>query len=422
MKRITSAAHLASLLVIVVGCSSATPPVSSVGDPSDAGAADSSAPDASVPAVDPIGFRAAGQLLQARALPSATRLPDGRVLIVGGERTDYAMLASVEIYDPKTDTVTAAAPLPEPRDHHTATLLPTGEVLVTGGGQGSEIGLPSGEGILATALLYNPAKDAWRATGSMKGPRAGHRAALLADGRVLVVGGGDKLGYSCAAIHPNCTVAESIGTTEIYDPATETFTEVGALTYPRLAHSLDLLDDGRAVVAGGAANNKGLQTVELFDPATKTWSKGPPLQGQRLYHASAVVEGALVVVGGKIANVSPISTTDVLDVGKDMWRSAASVPTPRTGAKLVALPTGHGLLVAGDNQITNEALKDARLYDVATDTWSSTSRRAAWIWYATASISRCASAFRMNRASSVACSGRGAPSMPRPRVSCGPWA
>src|SRR5207302_9824830 len=100
----------------------------------------------------------------------------------------------------------------------TATLLTSGEVLVAGGGDGSEISLPTGKNTLASALLYDPAKNAWRETGAMAHARAGHRATALADGRVLVAGGGDGVGYQCASNHsPDCTIATSLATSEIYD-------------------------------------------------------------------------------------------------------------------------------------------------------------------------------------------------------------
>lgn len=353
---------------LLAACSSERSP-SAPGAP--APVADGGTPDAAPTFVaDPVGFGASGALREARALATATRLPDGRVLVVGGENDDYAMLATAEIYDPVTEKVTAAAPLPEPRAHHTATLLSSGEVLIVGGGQGSEISIPTGDGVLASAVIYDPAKNAWRATGAMKGARAGHRAASLADGRVLVVGGGDRVGYPCAAIHPNCMIATSIGTAEIYDPGSGTFSPTGDLAQPRLAFTLDALPDGRVVATAGAAANQGLTSVELFDAKAGRWSKGPALDGQRLYHGSAVLGGALVIIGGKIVNVGPLTTTDVLDVDKSTWRRAASVNIPRTGAKLVPLTSGRGLLIGGNNQLANESLADARIYDAQADTWT----------------------------------------------------
>ena len=366
MRFILPGALLLSTLVAQAACSAREHAAEVAAPASDSGAppAEASAP------VDPVGFRAAGKLRTARALATATRLRDGRVLIAGGESDDYTMLATAELYDPATETVTAAASMPEPRDHHTATLLASGEVLVVGGGPGSEISTPTGEGVLSSALLYDPATNAWRATGALRGARAGHRAAQLVDGRVLVAGGGDRVGYPCAAIHPHCMIADSIGTAEIYDPASGTFTPTGDLAHPRLAFSLDVLGSGRVVATGGAAANQGLTSVEIFDPGTGLWSKAPDLVGQRLYHASAVLAGSLVVVGGKIANVRPITTTDLLGEGASVWRRGADINEPRTGAKLVALPSGRGLMVGGNNQLTDSTLADARLYDASSDTWT----------------------------------------------------
>src|SRR4051812_29025125 len=70
-------------------------------------AAGAGAPDptdaAPPPAADPTGWTPAGKLHHARALTTASLLPDGRVLVIGGEDDDYTMLASAEILDPQTN-------------------------------------------------------------------------------------------------------------------------------------------------------------------------------------------------------------------------------------------------------------------------------------------------------------------------------
>jgi hypothetical protein len=72
--------------------------------------------------------------------------------------------------------------MPEPRLGATAILLPDGRILVAGGQDAPNHGL-------STALLYLPDANRWQPTGSMGTPRFKHAMALLPDGRVLVLGG-----------------------------------------------------------------------------------------------------------------------------------------------------------------------------------------------------------------------------------------
>lgn len=92
-----------------------------------------------------------------RAFHSATRLMDGRVLIVGGSHDIYSAdaLATAEIFDPVARTFTATGSLILGRFDHTATLLPSGEVLIAGGQinyYGAPITFPS----TITVELYDP--------------------------------------------------------------------------------------------------------------------------------------------------------------------------------------------------------------------------------------------------------------------------
>ncbi|WP_438043796.1 Kelch repeat-containing protein [Sorangium sp. So ce128] len=142
-------------------------------------------------------WSSAGSMSVTRYLHTATLLQDGRVLVVGGYTLNGNEMpqgrTSVEIYDPATSAWTAAAPTNLPRMQHTATLLPSGRVLVVGGGgriyggteEEIEILVDAGE----TAEIYDPASDTWTLTAP---PNFLHTwasaVAPMSHGRVMAVG------------------------------------------------------------------------------------------------------------------------------------------------------------------------------------------------------------------------------------------
>jgi len=67
--------------------------------------------------------------------------------------------------------------------------------------------------------------------------RRGHTATRLADARVLIAGGENGTG--------------TLNTTEIYDPASGTFSAAANMATARADHSATLLADGRVLIAGG---------------------------------------------------------------------------------------------------------------------------------------------------------------------------
>src|SRR5579859_346272 len=102
-------------------------------------------------------FTTVGSLNIGRSGHTATLLPNGKVLVAGGEN-DVDLIAEAEIYDPATGTWRFTGPMNLARTFHTATLLPNGKVLVAGG---------NNYGSLTNAELYDPASETWTITGSM---------------------------------------------------------------------------------------------------------------------------------------------------------------------------------------------------------------------------------------------------------------
>ena len=150
-----------------------------------------------IPTAGAAGFANANPMGTARHAHTATLLPNGKVLVAGGQGSS-GFVSSAELYDPATGTWTVTGALGNARMGHTATLLANGKVLVAGGGGG---------GYLASAELYDPAAGTWTATGALSTARDYHTATLLPNGKVLVAGG-----Y-------NSTSPYYLSSVELYDPA-----------------------------------------------------------------------------------------------------------------------------------------------------------------------------------------------------------
>jgi len=242
-------------------------------------------------AATPFQWEYTGSLKTARFHHTATLLPDGRVLIAGGEDR-YDALASAELYDPATGTWSDTASLSTARDSHTATLLPNGKVLVAGGRESIPVGS------LASAELYDSATGTWSLTGNLNTARLFHTATLLPNGKVLVAGGRD-------AHFVELTSAE------LYDPATGTWSVTGSLNIPRKDHTATLLPSGMVLVTGGALRAKvPLASAELYDPgivvATKVDGRAAPSTPKRTKSPSTFMRTSLTTAARSV--IIPFAT------------------------------------------------------------------------------------------------------------------
>jgi hypothetical protein len=200
---------------------------------------------ASAELLDPatLSWTAAGSMIEARTGHAAVVLGSGKVLVAGGAvptGEGERALASCELYDPATKTWTPTGSLTVPRKHHQATPLPDGRVLVTGGDAVPAI--PYRVDSLAAAEVYDPATGAWTRVADLPGGgRGGHRCVRTARG-AIVIGG---IGRPGATAGFRDVVA--------FDPATGSWAPTGALATGRWDFPAVDLADGRVLVVGGRA-------------------------------------------------------------------------------------------------------------------------------------------------------------------------
>src|SRR6266542_6096976 len=183
----------------------------------------------------------------ARRGHTATRLSDGRVLIIGGENAD-GFVTAAEIFDSATGTFSISGNLNTPRADHTATRLSDGRVLIAGG--------RGALGSLNSTEIFDPASGAFTSGPNLNGARSGQSATALSDGRIVFDGG------------------DAAGSVEIFDPSANTFTTFGAnLLAPRVQHGAALLNDGNILIVGGTASDGSpVQSGEILNVANASFA------------------------------------------------------------------------------------------------------------------------------------------------------
>ena len=157
---------------------------------------------------------------------TATLLPNGEVLLAGGgsgSPDSNRCTALAELYDPKSGRWAGTGSMNSARCAAAATLLPNGEVLVAGG---DDLNGNS----LATAELYSPVTGTWQETGSLNTSRIGPLAELLGNGTVLVAGGTNVTGSVSGdcALSAGCKFSQ-LTSAEIFSPSQGSWAPTGSM-------------------------------------------------------------------------------------------------------------------------------------------------------------------------------------------------
>ena len=264
-------------------------------------------------------------------------LADGRTLVVGGHVDDFVGLRDASVFDPATQSWSAGAPMAYPRWYPTATTLPDGRVLVT-----------SGSTTCSTCIadipeVYDPATNTWiQLTSARLTLPLYPFMFVLPDGRILnagsdeasietrvldvqaqtwtvvdpvPVGGGSAAMYlpgrvvkSGSPADVDLPSAPAVSQTWVIDMTqpSPAWRETAPMAFPRGHHNLVILPDGTVLVVGGGRTTDGedltqaVYEAERWSPQTETWSTMAPMQVPRLYHSTALLlpDGRVLVAGG----------------------------------------------------------------------------------------------------------------------------
>ena len=352
-------------------------------------------------------FVATGSMTTGRWFETATKLKDGRVLIVGGMATAFndSVLGSAELYNPATGSTTLVGSLHTPRFGHVAALLNDGRVLIAGGEDAN--GAP-----VRPAEFFNPSTKIFTPAGNT--PFTDFEpcnATTLKDGRVLFAGGwsigshpvnvaviyspGTAFWWNLPPQEPmvyeQCTAAAAlmpngkvliVGGTEttftgtgptraaqFFDPSVNTFSSTGSMAAARIQLRATVLSPTKVLITGGRTTLSfpPLATTEIYNGATGTFGPGPAMAARRARHtATTLPNGKILIVGGAVdipVNPCPADPpAELFDPVTGWITNTARTVLCRTSQLAVLLDNGRVLLIGGGPTVGLDQDRTMELY------------------------------------------------------------
>jgi Domain of unknown function (DUF1929)/Fibronectin type III domain len=223
-----------------------------------------------------------------RWYPDLVELADGRYVAISGNSTNANTWADTpEVYDPVANTWTLLSKVTTPQVHEEeypfSYLAPSGKVFTIGPAEDQ-------------SFFLDVSNQTWTPVGS-SGVVNGS-SVMYRPGKIL---------YSGGAASVISTTPATAGTSVIdLGAATPTWRPTAPMNMARVYHTLTMLADGRVLAVGGEATSSqanvttGVLPTEIWDPGTEKWTMGAPISAARNYHATAVLQpdGTVLVAGG----------------------------------------------------------------------------------------------------------------------------
>ena len=276
----------------------------------------------------------AATLSPARYGATSTLLPDGNILIVGGQTDDTPTLVAsgagaVQLSLESRHTIVNASETNFiARTSHTATLLPNGQVLIAGG-----------NGALQSIQVYDPVSNCWtpQVAVALSVARFNHTATLLKNGKVLLCGGQSAAATfndTCDLYTPPTTPMSCASAPSGSYPLTAALT----LLASRALHTATLLGDGRVFITGGRNAGDYLVTSERVDPngcGTDCITRGAAhaLIEARANHRATLLGNGKVFIAGGFNGRNPSGSRGFLDT-VEIYDPAADSVVPAAAMKV----------------------------------------------------------------------------------------
>ena len=217
------------------------------------------------------------------------------------------------------------------------TLLADGRVLVVGGN------IPNSDGVfrgLDTIYLFDPWTETWTLQGRMREGRWYPTATQLPNNQVVITSGRTRDG---SGTNPDV---------EVFTPNPDP-TKVGTITYVGekflgLYPRQHVVKDGRVLVSG--ASWPGTAPTGLLNPATWTWSSVPSLASAHVLGGGVLLPSGpdgssrVMVIAGDSRTTEVLDTTN-LAAG---WSFRAPLPQVRRNANSVLTPDGAIITIGGN--------------------------------------------------------------------------
>ena len=255
---------------------------------------------------------------------AATSVVDGKIYAIGGtvlnkfefdflvkgqvrriERWKPEDIATVEMYDPETDTWTQKADMPTPRN--TSTCVVDGKIYAIGG---TSTEIKSFR--LDTVEVYNPTTDAWSKAKNMNHARAGAAMGVV-DGKIYVMGG---TGLPLIINH----AGPFLSSIEVYTPHKNHWREIGDMPTAKSEHTASVIN-GKIYVMGGHFRKQGqgaknFRTIEIYHPRTGRWTQKPKMPVAKAGHKAEAINGNIYIIDGPAHNGTPFATVEVYNTGE----------------------------------------------------------------------------------------------------------